>query len=91
MGKIEKEPVSQDLKESNQSLAGSQSNAVGLDVSLPRGVPTFFRYRTPVKQLISSVFNHSSNLGTLLCLFYQKFSGTLTLTLGCIFSLQFSI
>ena len=56
MGKIKKEPVSQDLKESNQSLTGSQSNAVGLDVSLLRGVPTFFRYRTPVKQLISSVF-----------------------------------
>ena len=56
MVKIKKEPVPQDLKESNQSLTGSQSNAVGLDVSLPRGVRTFFRYRTPVKQLISSVF-----------------------------------
>ena len=56
MGQIKKEPVPQDLKESNQSLTGSQFNAVGLDVSLPRGVPTFFRYRTPLKQLISSVF-----------------------------------
>ena len=56
MVKIKKEPVPQDLKESNQSLTGSQSNAVGLDISLPRGVRTFFRYRTPVKQLISSVF-----------------------------------